>query len=203
MQLNTDKSQHMVVNQKDETTEVTLDNQKLEQVSLYKYLGVMLNNTLDYDQQWEKVTKSTNCHIHLIKQRKHIGFQEEVLINVYRSITHSQYMYSAPLLTSTSKTAQQEMERQQQSFLKIIGISQERAQKEYSIEPINMYIEKQYVNVLDRILKDPELPITQKLQLKATAMKTRNNVHYMSLYSRTKGQKQRNTKRAAYRKRSE
>ena len=38
-----------------------------------------------------------------MKQLKSMGFREEILINVYRSITLSQYAYSAPLLCSASQ----------------------------------------------------------------------------------------------------
>jgi hypothetical protein len=38
-------------------------NSNLEQVANCKYLGSILNDKLDYDEQWEKTAKTTNCHI--------------------------------------------------------------------------------------------------------------------------------------------
>ena len=71
--------------------------------------------------------KKTNCHIYLIKKLKSIGFKEEILINVYQSITLSQYLYAATLLISASKTAKEEMSKQQVRFFNIMGITAERA----------------------------------------------------------------------------
>jgi hypothetical protein len=104
MRLNTTKTQHMIINQKQSgSTKAVLNHQPLEQVRKYEYLGITLTGTLDYDQQWEHVQKITNKHTYLIKQLKRIGFKEEILINVDRSVTLSQFIYSAPMLI-TSKT---------------------------------------------------------------------------------------------------
>jgi hypothetical protein len=39
---------------------------------------------------------------------KSMGFKEEKLVNIYQSITLSQYLYAAQLLISASKTAKEE-----------------------------------------------------------------------------------------------
>ena len=51
--------------------------------------------------------------------------------------------------------------KQQQRFFKIIGITPELAYEKYQIPPIDMYIEKSCINIVDRILKDPTHPLTQ------------------------------------------
>ena len=103
MKLNVKKTKHMYINPNDinETT-ITLYGQTLEKVDNYKYLGVNINNKLNHNLQWEKISKTTNSHIYLIKQLKQLKFKEEILINVYRTITLSIYNYSAPLLITTS-----------------------------------------------------------------------------------------------------
>ena len=106
-------------------------------------------------EQWNKTSKKTNCHIYLIKTLKSIGFKEEILVNVYQSITLSQYLYAAPLLISASRSAKEEMLKQQTRFFKIIGITAERALSQYNIPTIESYIDQQCVAVTERILKDP------------------------------------------------
>jgi len=168
MRLNTDKTKHMIINQLvSGPTNTTLNNHALEQVNNYKYLGAILNDQLDYDQQWEKTAKTTNCHIYLIKQLKKMGFKEEILVNVYKSITLSQYIYNAPLLSSASTQAKNEMSKQQKRFFNIIGITAEKALNEYKIPPIDIYVDQQNVNIVERILKDPTHPITQNQQKKS------------------------------------
>jgi hypothetical protein len=93
---------------------------------------------------------------------KQLKFKQEILINVYRSLTLSHYTYSTPLLISTSKNAKTEMAKQQQHrFLKIIGIISSEEYEKYNIPPIDTYIEKTCINIAERMLKDPNHPLTQ------------------------------------------
>ena len=89
-----------------------------------------------------------------------MGFKEEILINVYQSITLRQYLYAAPLLISASRIANEEMSKQQIRFLNIIGITAEKALSQYNIPTIVSYIDQLCVAVTERILKDPHHPIT-------------------------------------------
>jgi hypothetical protein len=88
-------------------------------------------------------------------------------MNIYRSITLSEYLYNAPFLRSASTQAKKEMEKQQPRFFKIIGITSSRALEMYKIEPISTFLDHQCVNVVERILKDPTHPITQKQTVKS------------------------------------
>jgi hypothetical protein len=88
-------------------------------------------------------------------------------MNIYRSITLSQYLYNAPLLGSASSQAKKEMEKQQHRFFNKIGITSARALEVYKIEPIATFLDHQCVNVVERILKDPTHPITQKQTVKS------------------------------------
>jgi hypothetical protein len=54
------------------------------------------------------------------------------------------------------------MEKQKHRFFNIIGITSARALEVYKIEPIAIFLDHQCVNVVERILKDPTHPITQK-----------------------------------------
>jgi hypothetical protein len=120
MQINTNKTKHMVINQQKNQINMqpTLKNQNLEQETNYKYLGATINEELDSDEQSNETSKKTNCHIYLIKTLKSMGFKEEILVNIYQSIKLSQYLYAAPLLISASKTAKVEMAKQQTRLLK-------------------------------------------------------------------------------------
>ncbi len=126
--INIDKTKHMIINQ---TTagpkNLKINNNNLEQVENYKYLELILNEKLDYDEQLEKTAKTTNCHIYHIKQLKRMGFKEEILMNIYCSITLSQYLHNAPLLGSASTQAKKEMKKQQHRFFNIKGITSARA----------------------------------------------------------------------------
>ena len=110
-----------------------------------------------------------------IKTLKSIGFKEEILVNVYQSITLSQYLYTTPLLISASSTAKEEMSKQQVRFLNMIGITAERALSKYNIPTIESYIDQQCVAVTERILKDPLHPITMAQDKKKSTHNTRGS----------------------------
>jgi hypothetical protein len=105
IRLNIDKTKHMVINQTTAVPKNITINNDNNQVENYLYLGSLLNDKVDY--------KTTNCHIYLIKQLKRMGYKKEILMNIYRIIKLSQYLYNAPLLGSASTQAKKEMEKQQ------------------------------------------------------------------------------------------
>ena len=62
MRLNTEKCKTMVIHHYPRETHQTvlLNGHPLETVPAYKYLGVELSNTLDWNKQWDRVQKITN-----------------------------------------------------------------------------------------------------------------------------------------------
>jgi hypothetical protein len=54
-----------------------------------------------------------------------MGFTEDKLVCIYKSLTLSQYIYGASLLASASTRAKKEMQAQQCRFLNVIGLSTE------------------------------------------------------------------------------
>jgi len=66
MKLNIDKTQamHIGTNQKHH---ITINNQEITATTSYKYLGTHLNTELDWDAQWDFITKKFRNTIYLIK----------------------------------------------------------------------------------------------------------------------------------------
>jgi hypothetical protein len=127
-----------------------------------------------------------------------MGFKEEILMTIYRSITLSQYLYNAPLLGSASTEAKKEMEKQQHRFFNIIGITSARALEVYKIEPISTFLDHQCVNVVERILKESFQHILshKNKQLKVTTIQEALSTSQQLL-------EQKHTRTAAYKKHSE
>ena len=74
-----------------------LNDHALESVNTYKYLGIEINAQLEWDRQWQLVQRKTSTVPYLIKRLKHLGFRQEILVNVYRSHALSHFAYSASL----------------------------------------------------------------------------------------------------------
>ena len=88
MRLNTNKCKIVFLKGKDNKTppDLVLNNQQLAVVDSYKYIGVELNNKLDWTQQWERVESLINSVPHLLKSLKWLGFDQRILINVYKNL---------------------------------------------------------------------------------------------------------------------
>jgi hypothetical protein len=90
MRLNTIKTQHMVISKKQQQSTqqltATLNDIDLKRVEKYEYLGVVLNNNMNYDAQWEVTSSKTNPHIYLLKKLRRMGFSENKLVCVYKSL---------------------------------------------------------------------------------------------------------------------
>jgi hypothetical protein len=56
------------------------------------------------------------------------------------------------------------MQTQQRRFLKVIEISTERALHVHNIKPMEDFLNEQCVNIVQRILKDPNHPITTSIR---------------------------------------
>ena len=68
-----------------------LENGPIDEVYSYKYLGININNDLDWYQQWEHVYAKVKSVPYLLRQLRQLGFREPILINVYRSYVLSHF----------------------------------------------------------------------------------------------------------------
>ena len=141
---------------------VSLNGTTLEPVNSYKYLGIELTSSLSWDAQWARVQKQTSTVPFLIKTLRRLGFPEATLINVYRSLALSHFIYSAPLLSSSSIRAKTEMQSYQNRILRIINITPTNAASKYNIKTIEELLDYTNSNTLKRILADEHHPLTTK-----------------------------------------
>jgi hypothetical protein len=161
MRLNVSKCK--VISNCKTTPSISINNENLEIVNNYKYLGVLLSHDLDWKDQYQRVQSLISSVPHLIKQLKRNGFREEILITVYRSLAISHINYSAPILTSANKETMEQLENFQRRVLRIIGTSSEEAATKYKLPTIEDNITTTCTNLLKRILSDSSHPLTTKL----------------------------------------
>jgi hypothetical protein len=73
MRFNIKKTKHMFINPNENEQDITLYGQKLERVDNYKYLGVIINNELNHNIHWDKVSttnKQPNISTKIAKTSK-------------------------------------------------------------------------------------------------------------------------------------
>ena len=172
MRLNTTKCKILSIPSKDKTPPPTifLKGTALEEVASYKYLGIDLNNRLNWDSQWERVQTITKSFPFLIRTLKKAGFRDPILINSYRSYALSHFTYSAPVLTSVSERAKNEINSFHNRILRILKMTPEEAVKKYKLLSITDSIDKSCVNLLIKIIKEDEHPLTLKLKINERAI---------------------------------
>jgi len=171
MRLNTNKCKIISVLPKNTQAAptVNLHEQILEEVNYYKYLGIHLTNNLNWDSQWDRVQKITQSFPYMLNQLKKAGFRESILVNVYRSYAISHFIYSAPVLTSVSEKAKNEIKSFHANVLRILKITPDELFKKYEISSIENIIDKTCTDMLLRIISDPGHPITSKLKVNLRA----------------------------------
>ncbi|RNA16087.1 RNA-directed DNA polymerase from mobile element jockey-like [Brachionus plicatilis] len=138
---------------------VYLLGQMLETVKSYKYLGFELSDSLDLDLQWRRVRSIVSPVEFLLKQLKLNGWSTPMLICVYRAYCLSHFTYSAVMLTSASAAAKCEMNAFNSRLWRIMGIDDQTAGS-YKLLPIAEFIDQVCEQTLNRILADPNHPIT-------------------------------------------
>ncbi len=163
MRLNTTKCKLLTIGFGQNRPSIKLNSNPLEYVDSYKYLGVELNSDLNPFQQWQRVYSLVNKLPHLIKKLKYVGWTQSMLITAYRSYGLSHFDYSAIVLMSCTAAEKAEMTHFQHRILKIIGITPTEAASKHNIKSIVDRIDEICARIFERIISDPNHPITASL----------------------------------------
>ena len=165
MRLNISKCKMMIISNGKlvNKPDIQIDNQLIQAVPSYKYLGVHLNDKLEWDNQWHSIQSKINSVPYLIKRLKYLGFKQSILMTVYNSHALSHIRYSATLLTNSTNCVKKEMENCYKRILRIIGISRYDAYAKHNIlDPITL-IDDHCTKLMKRVLKNMEHPLYKKL----------------------------------------
>ena len=165
MKLNIGKCQELVMLNgcEEPPTATALGLSTIARVKAAKYLGVHLNDDLDWTQQWKLVCKKVCPIPFLLRRLRHQGFKEGVLVSVFRSLVLSHFTYNAPILAQVDQDTLKEMEALQRRALKSIGLDPSAALTRHGIGSIEDHISRHTKNVLNRILSNPNHAVTSKI----------------------------------------
>ena len=119
------------------------------------------------DVHWEHVSNGFNSTLYLLKTLRQLGFNQRVLVSVYKSLISSQIVANATTLCSVSENAKNEMIAIQKRALKIMDVK-ESDMPTLKIKGIDELIEERCTQQINKILADDEHPITLGLQKRST-----------------------------------
>ena len=164
MRLNINKCKVMVLSKyPTAASPVFINGAPLDAVTEYKYLGIEVNNQLEWDRQWHRVKKLTSSIPHLVKRLRYLGYKQSALVSAIRSHVLSHFTFSAPLLITSREEYRREMQSLLKRLLRSANISASLAASTYNITSLDSFIEEACVNTLTRILADPCHPLARKL----------------------------------------
>ena len=171
MVLNKKKTVKMTLGNGANDQPVYIDGVELARVEEYKYLGIQITDQLNMDAQWNHISRSFNSTIYLLKTMRQLGFNQRVLVSVYKSLIISQIAANAPTLCSISEKAKNEMRSMQRRALRAMNIRDHEHLK-YKITSTDDLIHERCITQLQRILNDDNHPVTKDMRSATTASPT-------------------------------
>ena len=86
-------------------TPVNIQGMDIERVTSYKYLGVHLNNKLDWSTHTSALYRKGQSRLHLLRRLRSFGVQGEMLRTFYDSVVASAIFYGVACWGSSISTA--------------------------------------------------------------------------------------------------
>ena len=123
--LNIDKSQLLLfelspTTNKADALNIQINSQKLEQSESVRYLGVVIDNKLNWKSHIEYINHKVNIGIGIVKQLRYY-VQEETLINHYRALIKPHIDYGILAWSSANRTNLKTIERTMNKAIRLMG----------------------------------------------------------------------------------
>ncbi len=96
--LNVTKTKELIFDNRKKNTPhepIHIDNQPVEIVDSFKYLGITLDNKLNFNQHTSDITKRCQQRTHIIRKLRALSIKPPLLLLLYRSIIESILLYCA------------------------------------------------------------------------------------------------------------
>ena len=156
LKLNETKTKEMVFDyrksQSAETRPVTIHNSNIEIVSKYKYLGIMIDNKLNWEEQSRDVLAKGHMRLHYLRKLKSFRVERPILKLFYTAVVESTIMYGClTWYCSLRKCDQIKIQRLLNQAGKIVG-------EKISLDEI---CSVRIIGKVENIMNDPQHPLHQ------------------------------------------
>ena len=97
LDLNVSKTKELVIDFRKNPVSIPdlyINGEKVERVSAYKYLGVIVDERLDFKQNTECIYKKCQSRIYCLQKLRNIGISQKILGNYYKSCVESLLTFS-------------------------------------------------------------------------------------------------------------
>ena len=125
---------------------VCIDNNEIERVSEYKYLGTILDSKLSWNENTDKVFKKGQQRLHCLWKLKYFKIDQNIMMSFYRTFVQSVITYNfLSWFGNLSVQNKNKLSKILNTASKIIGLP---------IETIGSYYEHQISKKANKILSD-------------------------------------------------
>ncbi|KAI2649485.1 RNA-directed DNA polymerase from mobile element jockey [Labeo rohita] len=104
LQLNTDKTKELVIHASKSPpgfTHITIHGQPVEQVSTFKYLGLTIDNKLNFNEHVTITQKRAQQRLYAIRKLRSLHVAPHLLLLLYKSIIQPLLLYCSPCFFTT------------------------------------------------------------------------------------------------------
>ena len=108
LQLNAGKTKELVVDfcmHRQPCTQVNIQGTDMEMVTFYKYLGVHINNKLDWNDHTAATYKRGQSRLYLLRRLRSFGVQGDLLTSFYDPVVASAIFYGVVCWSSSISAA--------------------------------------------------------------------------------------------------
>ena len=123
MKLNVAKCNYMIISRSKEkfNTRLTINNEKLEQISVSKLLGIWISEDLDWGKNCQEICRKAYSRLSMITKLKYAGVSRDDLLDIYVLFIRSIIEYCSVVFhSSLTKEQSNKLERIQKTCLKVI-----------------------------------------------------------------------------------
>ena len=124
LQLNAGKTKELVVDfrrHRQPCTQVNILGTDIEMMTSYKYLGVHLNNKLDWTDHTAATYKKGQSRLYLLRKLRSFGVQGALLTSFYDSVVASAFFYGVVCWISSISTADRRLDKLIKRASSILG----------------------------------------------------------------------------------
>ena len=151
--LNVSKTKEIVVDFRTKTSTIsalTINDQEVEIVESFKFLGCTISKTLNWDEHVLTVRKKAQQRLYFLRQLKKFRVNQDILMQFYRSIIESILTFSLTTwFGSTTQQNRDDLQRVVRSASKIIGCE---------VPPLQLLYDDRLIRKAKSILRDESHP---------------------------------------------
>ncbi|XP_025101682.1 uncharacterized protein LOC112568566 [Pomacea canaliculata] len=180
LELNVGKTKELVIDQrkgKEMSTPLVIGNEEVERVTTFKYLGTVIDDSLNFTEHVGTVHKKAQQRLYLIRKLRSFNVSEHILVDVYRALVESVITFNiVSWYGQTSVTTKNKLRRVINTASRIVGSQQ--------LSLSHLY-DSALVRKATQIMLDPTHPLNPRFEPMPSGRRLRVPLVKKNVYRRS------------------